>query len=126
MKTAHFIFYVSNQERSKCFYKSVLGLEPRLDVPGMTEFELNSGAVLGLMPEAGIRRLLGDSIPNPVTATGIPRAELYLMVNDPAAFHFRAIAAGAKELSSLEKRSWGHLAAYSSDPDGHVIVFACL
>jgi len=125
MKTAHFIFYVSDQERSKRFYETVLGLVPRLHVPGMTEFLLNSGAVLALMPEAGIKRLLGDSIPNPATATGVPRAELYLMVNDPEEFHTRAIAAGAKELSALEKRSWGHMAAYSSDLDGHVIAFAC-
>ena len=34
----------------------------RLDVPGMTEYELARGAVLGLMPEAGIRRLLGERL----------------------------------------------------------------
>jgi len=40
------------------------------------------------------------------------------------AFHNRAISSGAKELSSLSKRPWGDMAAYSLDPDGHVLVFA--
>ncbi len=31
---------------------------------------------------------------------------------------------GARELSGLEKRSWGDLAAYSLDPDGYVLAFA--
>lgn len=125
MNSAHFIFYVSDQERSKCFYEAVLGLKPRLHVPGMTEFSLGPGTVLGLMPETGIKRLLGESIQDPASAAGIPRAELYLMVSNPAELHQRAILAGAKELSPFEKRSWGHKAAYSSDLDGHVIAFAC-
>lgn len=90
----------------------------------MTEFALPGGAVLGLMPEAGIRRLLGDVLPDPVAARGVPRAELYLVVTDPAPYHARALAAGARELSGLARRDWGHWAAYSLDPDGHVIAFA--
>jgi predicted enzyme related to lactoylglutathione lyase len=56
--TTHFILYVADQARSAAFYAKVLCVEPRLDVPGMSEFVLPGGAVLGLMPEAGIRRLL--------------------------------------------------------------------
>ncbi len=55
----YFILYVTNQERSRRFYESALGLAPRLHVPGMTEFALPSGGVLGLMPESGVRKLLG-------------------------------------------------------------------
>lgn len=121
---AHFIFYVADQRRSRDFYSAVLGEEPTLDVRGMTEFSLGDGSVLGLMPEDGIVRLLGDSIMHPSTARGVPRSELYLIVNDAAAFHARALAAGARELSPLTLRDWGHAAAYSLDPDGHVIAFA--
>lgn len=125
MTRAHFILYVRDQAASARFYRGVLGVAPRLDVPGMTEFQLGlGGAVLGLMPEAGIRRLLGDAIPDPAIASGTPRAELYLLVEDPAAFHRRAIEAGARELSALAPRDWGHDAAYSLDPDGHVLAFA--
>lgn len=117
------IFYVKDQARSREFYAVALGMAPRLDVPGMTEFELFEGCVLGLMPEKGIKRLL-PGMPDPETANGIPRAELYLTVPDPAAYHARALAAGARELSPLGPRDWGDKAAYSLDPDGHVLVFA--
>ena len=122
--TTHFILYVFDQAASTAFYTSVLAIEPRLHVPGMTEFVLPGGAILGLMPEAGIVRLLGNALPDPSTARGIPRAELYLLLPDADAFHSRALRAGARELSAMAARDWGHAAAYSLDPDGHVLAFA--
>ncbi|MEQ1764009.1 MAG: VOC family protein [Pyrinomonadaceae bacterium] len=121
---AHFILYVSDQKRSAAFYSTVLGEAPTLDVPGMTKFSLGHQTVLGLMPESGIVRLLGNAIPNPSSARGIPRSELYLVVQDPAAFHARAIAAGGLELSPLAPRDWGDSVAYSLDTDGHILAFA--
>jgi uncharacterized protein len=118
------ILYVEDQARSRDFYAAALGREPRMHVPGMTEFELGLGCVLGLMPVAGIRRLLGDTLPDPATAAGIPRAELYLHSADPDSAHRRALAAGARELSGIARRAWGDTAAYSLDPDGHVLAFA--
>ena len=124
MNTIHFILYVSDQNASCAFYERVLGIKPRLHVPGMSEFSLGNGTVLGIMPAAGIRRLLGDALPDPEIDRQIPRAELYLMVNDPAEAHRQAIEAGARELSPLAPRGWGHTAAYSIDRDGHVLAFA--
>ena len=123
---ARFILFVADQKRSAAFYSSVLAYEPILDVPGMTEFSLGDNTLLGLMPEDGIARLLGATITHPSVAGGIPRSELYLVVQDPSAFHDRAIVAGAFELSPLALRDWGHIAAYSSDPDGHILAFASL
>jgi len=120
---AHFIFYVRDQAASAQFFRRLLAREPTLNVPGMTEFELGNEAVLGLMPEAGIVRLLGASV-DPTRAAGAPRAELYLLVDEPAVYHARALASGGRELSPLEKRDWGHEAAYCADPDGHVLAFA--
>ena len=120
----HFILYVSDQERSTAFYSEVLGEVPTLNVPGMTEFRLEDSTVLGLMPEAGIVKLLGPAIVHPALARGVPRSEVYLVVENPAAYYDRAIAAGARELSSLALRDWGHHAAYCLDPDGHVLAFA--
>ncbi|MBI5744793.1 MAG: glyoxalase [Elusimicrobia bacterium] len=119
----NFILYVADQGKSRDFYAKTLALAPRLDVPGMTEFELAPGCVLGLMPEKGIKRLL-PGLPDPAAGAGIPRAEVYLTVPDPAVFHSRALAAGARELSPLEARGWGDKAAYSLDPDCHVLAFA--
>jgi len=121
---AHFILYVSDQARSTAFYEIVLDRPPRLNVPGMTEFDLGEGAVLGLMPEAGIRRLLGERLPGPSGARGAPRCEIYLLVADPGGRHRRALAAGATELSPVLARGWGHEAGYSLDPDAHVLAFA--
>lgn len=121
---AHFILYVSDQKQSASFYSTVLGQRPRLDVPGMTEFALSDDCILGLMPEQGIKRLLGAALPDPANANGAPRAELYLRVEDPQAYHRRAIENGARELSSVKIRDWGDMAGYSLDRDGHVIAFA--
>ena len=121
---AHFILYVADQTRSAAFYRTVLAIDPHLDVPGMSEFRLPGGGILGLMPESGIRKLLGPALPDPGLARGVPRAELYLMVSDPDAFHQRALACGATELSPLLPRDWGQSVAYSLDRDGHVLAFA--
>ena len=118
------ILYVADQDAARRFYARVLGRAPRLDVPGMTEFALDGSCGLGLMPVAGIRRLLGSALPDPALAAGTPRAELYLRVSDPAAHHARALAAGGRELSALAPRDWGERAAYSLDLDGHVLAFA--
>lgn len=117
------IIYVANQVASRDFYARTLGVEPSLDVPGMTEFDVGAGK-LGIMPEAGIKSLLGETLPDPSKANGIPRCELYFTVEDAAVYHTRALQAGAKELSPVLMRDWGDLAAYSLDPDGHVIAFA--
>lgn len=123
-RRALFVLYVADQARSAAFYARALNAEPTLDVPGMTEFRLTGGSRLGLMPERGIVALLGDALPDPAQAAGVPRAETYLLVDDPAACHQRALAAGATELSPLGLRDWGDEAAYSLDPDGHVLIFA--
>ncbi len=118
---AHFILYVRDQAAAAAFYSRVLDAAPTLDVPGMTELDLG-GATLGLMPEQGITRLLGDAI-DP-SASRVPRAELYLVVGDPDAMMRRALEAGARELSPVTPRDWGHRAGYVLDLDGPVVAFA--
>ena len=71
------------------------------------------------MPQLDAERLLGID-----TKGTAARAELYLLVADPEASHARAIAAGARELSPVAPRDWGHRAGYCLDPDGHVLAFA--
>lgn len=124
IQAAHFILYVADQRRSADFYRGVLDVDPILDVPGMTEYPLGEGSVLGLMPETGIKRLLGEALPDPASGNGIPRAELYLRVKDCRRPHHRAIEAGGIELSPVAFRDWGDFAGYILDPDGHVIAFA--
>lgn len=120
----NFIVYTKDQEASMNFYRAVLGINPTLHVEGMTEFQLREGCVIGLMPEKGIKRLLGTTIQDPEKSNGVSRCEIYLSVNDPALYLSRAETAGAKVLSPLHPRNWGDEAGYVMDPDGHVLVFA--
>jgi len=121
---AHFILYVKDQKKSTEFYRAVLNLVPVLDVPGMTEFRLNEGCILGLMPESGIKKLLGDVLEDPAAATGVARSEVYL-VSDVAEDCFsRALNCGARLLSAFSLRDWGDIVAYCQDLDGHVLAFA--
>ncbi len=120
----HFILYVADQQRSTAFYSEVLGTEPTLNVPGMSEFQLGDDTVLGLMPEAGAARLFGDRIQHPSVGRSVPRCEVYLLVPAAEEYHARALAAGARELSPMAERDWGHRAAYSLDADGHILAFA--
>jgi uncharacterized glyoxalase superfamily protein PhnB len=118
------ILYVADQQLSTTFYSKLLNMEPSLDVPGMTEFELSSDLKLGLMPENGIARILKDRMPHPATGHGIPRCELYMLVDNHSELYERSIALGAVEVSKIQDRDWGHSAGYVSDPDGHIIAFA--
>lgn len=119
--STHFILYVEDQQRSADFYQTVLAGPPRLHVPGMTEFTLGPGSVLGLMPQRSVERLL------PVVARSEPRvarAELYLVTARPEAMLERARRAGAMMLSELQPRTWGASVGYCLDPDAHVLAVA--
>jgi len=120
----HFILYVRDQNASRQFYQEILDQDPELDVPGMTEFRLTEKCVLGLMPEKGIKRILGNSISDPEESNGISRAEVYLLVEDPQKFMARAQSAGGRILSPIEQRNWGDEAGYIADLDGHIVAFA--
>jgi len=119
-----FIFYVKNQERSKLFYEKVLGFPPVLDVPGMTEFQLNKQSKLGLMPETGIAKILNNKTKHLKLGNGIPRAEMYIYDKNPETKFEKAIKEGAKLISPYSLRDWGDYAGYCSDYDGNILVFA--
>ena len=119
-----FILYVADQDASKAFYEQVLEMPPVLHVPGMTEFQLSPHAKLGLMPETGIARIICPALPDPASASGIPRAELYLYVEDPERSYQVALEQGAKAVEGVKKRDWGDEAGYVADLDGHVVAFA--
>jgi predicted enzyme related to lactoylglutathione lyase len=118
------ILYVADQQRSRDFYSAVLQKTPALDVPGITEFNLTNELKLGLMPENGIAKILLNKTPHPNTGTGIPRCELYILLDDIEEAYRRAVKAGAKEISSIQDRDWGDKVGYVSDLDGHIIAFA--
>jgi len=124
MTKTQFILYVKDQQKSADFYKAVLSKPPVLDVPGMTEFQLSDDTKLGLMPESGIKKILGDLVPDPSSGNGIPRCEIYLYVDSPAEYLSRAVSSGAVKIDDEIMRDWGDSVAYCADPDGHILAFA--
>ncbi len=120
---AEFILYVQDQLHSRDLYRALLDREPVLDVPGMTEFDLD-GCKLGLMPSSSIARIITPALPHPDAGHGVPRCELYLRVDDLDAAISRAGQAGVAVVSPAVDRDWGDRVAYFADPDGHVIALA--
>jgi len=102
----------------------VLNKKPILNVPGMTEFMLNETIKLGLMPENGIAKIICPTSKHPSLGNGIPRCELYLIVEDPEKSLNTAIKAGAKEISKSSPRDWGDIVCYCEDLDGNILAFA--
>ncbi|MEO8589390.1 MAG: VOC family protein [Flavobacteriales bacterium] len=119
-----FILYVADQGKSARFYSDLLGQAPTLDVPGMTEFTLPGGCKLGLMPEDGIARIICGPMPHPGKGQGVPRCEVYLLVDDIVQACDLAERAGARAVNAAADRDWGHRVAYYADADGHIIALA--
>lgn len=119
-----FILYVSDQTASTIFYQEILEQLPVVNVPGMTEFLFSEDCKLGLMPNHGIAKILGDRLPHPDQGVGIPRSELYLYVDHVEERYNKAIQAGAKAVNPVCERDWGDTVGYVTDRDGHIIAFA--
>lgn len=118
------ILYVNDQETSCRFYEQLFRQSANLHVPGMTEFNLSAHCKLGLMPNHGIAKILGNQTPHPDSGQGIPRCELYFYVANIQQEFDHAVKIGAQLISPVMDRDWGDKVCYFSDPDGHIIAFA--
>lgn len=118
------ILYVKDQQKSTQFYEQLFRKSADLNVPGMTEFILNDFCKLGLMPNDGIAKIITPQLPHPNLGNGIPRCELYFLVEN-VEDEFEIIQnLGVNIISAIEPRDWGDTAFYFSDLDGHVIALA--
>ena len=124
IKLVETILYVNDQEVSCRFYTMLFRREPDLHVPGMTEFVISENCKLGLMPNKGIAKILGDTMPHPDRGNGIPRCELYFYVDELQQVYDHALQSGAVLIHGIADRDWGDRVCYFSDPDGHIIAFA--
>ncbi|NNC95002.1 MAG: VOC family protein [Chitinophagales bacterium] len=124
LKDAQFVIYVKDISKSRKFYSELFGSEPSIDKPNYVEIPINNHFKLGIVSEESIVRVLGTKVPHPMIANGIPRNEIYLIVDHPEVLFEKAIKGGAEEISRLSRRSWGHLVAYAMDFDGNVLAFA--
>jgi len=118
------IIYTSDQEKATGFYRTLLGADPILAVPGMTEFELNEGTKLGIMPAAGIVRILEGEISEPICSQDHVKCELYLSKENADQLYENSMKAGGISLGGFKLRNWGEEVAYCLDLDGNLIAFA--
>jgi catechol 2,3-dioxygenase-like lactoylglutathione lyase family enzyme len=121
---SHFILYVQDQIKSSEFYSKLLNQKPALNVPGMTEFKLADNSVLGLMPAAGINKLLNNDYKAHTSLTNSIKAEVYLMVDSVEEYCDRAKLLNVPILKNLAEMDWGHRVIYFKDPDNYVLALA--
>ena len=118
------ILYVKNQAKSTLFYENILRQKASLNVPGMTEFIINKNCKLGLMPNESIAKIITPILPNPSLGNGIPRCELYFIVENLETEFQHIKKCDATIISPIERRSWNDTAFYFTDLDGNVIAMA--
>lgn len=123
MKT-HFIIYVENISKTKVFYELLFNITPIIDEPGMCEYKLPDGSLLGIMPNTSLEKLFGKNFEKQKNKKALPQTELYFLVDDALNFHNRAIQLGASEIRAFSQMDWGENVAYSINHDGHILAFA--
>jgi catechol 2,3-dioxygenase-like lactoylglutathione lyase family enzyme len=120
----HLILAVSDVERAKQFYGDAFGWKPHLEWPGeYAELELPDQDWLGLYREDGFAETAGAPVEE-LKRGRYGGAELYVQVDDVEEAMTSLRNAGAKALSPLARRGWGHEAAYFADPDGNIVAVA--
>lgn len=124
MNKTYFIIYVDDIEKTKMFYEILFDIKPVTDEPGMCEFELPNGAVLGIMPNSSLEKLFGAEYSVNEKKKKSPKFEFYFQVDDAEALQQKALQLGALELRKFAKMDWGDKVAYCVNHDGHILAFA--
>ncbi len=104
------VLAVHDLERSAAWYRDVLGCEIDDVDPGNWTFCRAGGVtfMLGRCPDVPPASELGDH-----------SYIAYLRVDDVAAYHRRALAAGAEVLKDMRDEPWGMREFGVRSPDGH-------
>lgn len=99
----------SDLERSRAFYRDVIGLKLVADfIPHWVEFELAGGATLGLHPNSGVLAVRPGSL------------QLGFAVEDVDGFVAGCVARGVPVFQDPHDESFGRIAVIG-DPDGYPI-----
>lgn len=76
------------------------------------------------MPEQGIAKIIAEKTQHPANGNGIPRCEIYLLLDNLQPYYERAKELGAILVNDIANRDWAHKVCYFADPDGHILAFA--
>ena len=121
MRLGYVIVYVPDVAAALAFYTRAFGFERRFVSPGGEYGELETGATaLGFVAEAFIGQSGLKFRPHRTGET--PAAtEIGLVTEDVEAAITKAIAAGATLAKPAERKPWGQIVGYVTDPNGVLI-----
>ena len=111
------VLFVSDLERSKEFYRDLLGLAVAQEDDDSTYFQLD-GASLLLLSIPGAQDLLSSTALAGHSAGA--SSQLAVFVDDVNAIHADLAAKGVEFIREPIDRPWGMRTAHFKDPDGHV------
>ena len=102
----------SQIDRSRAFYEHLLGLDADDTVPSRLYF--HCGDVIVALIDWTVEGRT-DLKPTP--------DNIYLATDELDTVYERAVAAGARIVSPIERRAWGERSFYCLDPDGNQLCF---
>lgn len=117
------ILAVKDLDVALAFYQRCFRWPMSVQTPVYVEFLVPDNMRLGLYQRHGFAKNTGV-VPYEVPRGNTSSTELYFYVADVEAALGLALGAGANVLSLPAIRPWGDLAAYVTDPEGNVLVFA--
>ncbi len=120
----HFLLKVDDLNKSKIFYELLFASKPVVDEVNIVEFEINSGAILGLISDELLSNLFGNDLPERYSSKSSGISEVYLELTNADKYFEKSKQLGCIELSPFKERNWGHKVGYVLNHDGHIIAFA--
>jgi lactoylglutathione lyase len=122
MRFGYTILYVENVEATLEFYERAFGLERRMLDDGKNYGELETG---GTRLAFAANQFVRGFIPVPFAESGptnaAPPIELGFVTEDVDSAFRQAMASGAAQVKSPEKKPWGQIVGYVRDLNGFLV-----
>lgn len=118
------VVYVDDPDRSVAWWSEVFGLPVRLQVPGGSYAELDTGATTLAFAS---HELAAGHLPEGYARSDAPvplGMEVALVTDDPGALVARAVAAGATLVAEVAPQPQGQDVGWVRDPQG-VLIEVC-
>jgi len=122
MKFGYVILYVDNVEATLEFYERAFGLERRMldDTKNYGELE-TGGTRLAFAANELVRNMIPVNVEQSGPHKPAPPFELAMVIDDVDSGFRQALAAGAVEVKSPEKKPWGQIVGHVRDRNGFLI-----
>jgi lactoylglutathione lyase len=122
MKFGYTILFVADVDATLDFYERAFGLRRRMLDDGKNYGELETG---GTRLAFAASQFVRSFIPLPFTESGpdrlAPPVELGFVAEDVDCAFRQALASGAAEVKSPEKKPWGQIVGYVRDLNGFLV-----